>query len=79
MALCTISEVHLSDCPGPLVKHCIVSEFDVRASWFLISSVLTLDQSLCQLEYGIGAERGWLFKLLNNTSENTEMFWENSE
>ena len=36
MALCTISEVHLSECPGPLVKHCIVSEFDVRAGQFLI-------------------------------------------
>ena len=31
MALCTISEVHLSDHAGP-VKHCMISESDVRAS-----------------------------------------------
>ena len=32
MALCTISEVHLSERVGPPAKHCMISESDVRAS-----------------------------------------------
>ena len=41
--------------------------------------MLTLDQALCELEYAIGVERGWLFNLLDGTGKDAEMVWADGE